>query len=481
MSDYVQWIKKAYRDYAYYFRTVWSLVSQERINWNWHIEYIANELQTLSYYVINRKAAPYDMIINIPPGMTKSTLVTQAWVTWLWLHDPSITVITSSYSSGLSEDNSMKAQRIIKSELYDLYNEAVEAINGEKIRLIKQTQAYWINNYGGFYYATSTGGTVTGKHASLIIRDDSLKPMDARFPRKIQEANDYNDKTLSTRKKDKQGTPTVTVMQRLHEEDPTGHDLKKMEEGLKIKHICLPASISDNVKPTHLKEYYRNGLLDENRLSWQTIENEKIRLGSVGYAHQYEQSVAPTEGVKINKNWFEYIDYSDLPGGLLVDMWIDGAYTKQSTNDPTGVMFAAYDKKGFLYIIHFESKYLELPELLKFIDREAKKLSYKKRIFIEPKASGLSLIQMLKQKENINPIKIKSTLVSEGKEARADTAAPKVEAGKVYLVRGYWNEEFTAQLSFFPHWKHDEAVDLLGYAVDYYSLKPQKKGIKQKN
>ena len=46
--------------------------------------------------------------------------------------------------------------------------------------------------------------------------------------------------------------------------------------------------------------------------------------------------------------------------------------------------------------------------------------------------------------------------------------APKIECGSVYLVDGDWNEEFVDEVCGFPSKTHDEYVDILGYAVNFF-------------
>ena len=41
--------------------------------------YLCGELQRLSVSIVERRSKPYDLIINIPPGTTKSTIVTVMW------------------------------------------------------------------------------------------------------------------------------------------------------------------------------------------------------------------------------------------------------------------------------------------------------------------------------------------------------------------------------------------------------------------
>ena len=102
------------------------------------------------------------------------------------------------------------------------------------------------------------------------------------------------DVTLSTRKVNKSVTPTILVMQRLHQKDCTGNWLEK--KGKIIKHICLPGEISNDVKPIDLKDRYINGLLDTQRLNRNDLIELKVNLGSYGYAGQIMQIPSPLDG-----------------------------------------------------------------------------------------------------------------------------------------------------------------------------------------
>jgi predicted phage terminase large subunit-like protein len=84
---------------------------------------------------------------------------------------------------------------------------------------------------------------------------------------------------------------------------------------------------------------------------------------------------------------------------------------------------------------------------------------------IEPKANGISVIDQLKADTKLNVTKTPTPVDS--KETRANAASPTVECGRVFLVVGVWNEEFTEEVCGFPAKAHDEYVDLLGYAIDY--------------
>lgn len=455
--------------YEYYRHFAWHHVSQDPFVDNWHIHYICRQLHDYKDAIVSRKPIE-DMIINIPPGSSKSSMISQAFPTWLWLWDPSINVIVSSYGSALSTDHSIKAKKIIQSKEFNIFFEGLfKHLHGKTLTFEKDNEGYWSNNFGGQYVVASTGGAVTGRHGHLIIRDDPDKPEDVHSATYRKKVHRYHDETLSTRKKNKDATPTITVMQRLDEDDSTAHDLKK---GLATRHICLPAQESNKVQPEWLRLEYQEGLLDPNRMSRETLEREKIKLGTYGYSGQFLQEPYPEEGGMVKKEWFCYLNSGDLDPGLVWDVWIDGAYTDKTDNDPTGIMVCAYDAlNGRVIVRHFESKWLVLPDLTKRVaamESPEYGIDRASMVYIEPKASGLSLIQELRKESLMNVTRISGKLVQEGKVARLNTSSPKIESSRVWLVRGNWNEEFTKQITGFPNVSHDEAVDLLGYACKKY-------------
>lgn len=278
----------------------------------------------MAYYIVNRLPKPYDLIVNIPPGTTKSTIVTIMFPAWLWTLDPSLRVISSSYSSDVSLDQAQKSKDIITCEKYRrLFPEVC-------IRRDKSGKGFYGNTAGGERYVTSTGSAVTGKHAHVIINDDPQNPKQADSEPLRLQAEEFT-KTLSTRKVDKRNTPTITIMQRLHEDDVTGYLLKKKAD--KIRHICLPAELSDNVQPAELKQRYINGLLDPVRLDADVLAEARVDLGSRGYAGQYEQRPSSADGNIIHKEWFGHISRAQfelMRGGATMHFFLDTAYSEHN-------------------------------------------------------------------------------------------------------------------------------------------------------
>lgn len=452
------------KSFFYFVQTFWDVIIQEKPVYNWHIPYLCDELQTLSVSIVSRQPKLYDLIINIPPGTTKSTIVTIMFPAWLWVVDPSIRIITNSYSGELSIEHATKSKDIIQSEKYrKLFPEVV-------LRRDKSAKSSYENTKKGARYTTSTGGTITGKHAHVIINDDPVNPRQADSEPLRKQGNDHT-KTLSTRKVNKENTPVITIMQRLHEDDVTGYLLKK--KGDSIRHICLPAEDSENVKPASVRKNYINGLLDPVRLSRKVLEEAKTDLGSRGYAGQYEQTPTSDEGNIVKKEWFRSIAYSQflaIRGNTPIHFFLDTAFdekNQKTDNDPSGII-ATCRIQNNLYVFAAQKVYKKLPDLVRFLPAFAKAHGYSSRstLRIEPKANGKSVVDVLKEASTLNVTE--TPCPEDSKATRLNAVSPKIECGRVILVEGDWNEEFIEEVCGFPAKTHDEYVDILCYAINYH-------------
>lgn len=450
------------RSFYYFFCEFWETIESTSLIPNWHIEYICNQLQGV-YNTWESGNWQQDTVINVPPGSSKSTMVTQLYPVWLWIKNPSIRIISSSYSSDLSTAHAVRSRNCVVSDKFKLYfSDVVQIKTGE------DNKTWYKNTKMGERYATSTGGAVTGMHADFIIVDDPINPKKAESKIELQTASSHISQTLSTRKTNKNRSVTILVMQRLHESDPTGEWLAKKE----VNHICLPGELSEKVNPIECKQYYIDGLLDIQRLNRAALDQLKIDLGSYGYAGQIGQEPAPEGGGKIKKAWFNSIGYDEflkVKGKESVMFFADTAYTKDQQNDPTALMACCY-VDNHLYVLNSEQFWLELPELLKEIPSYVSQHGYSigSKILIEPKASGKSIAQSFKA-TTYNTIELPPPL--DDKITRASNVSPFIEAGKVTLIKGMWNDSFLHECATFPNAAHDDQLDNLVNAIKYFDKK----------
>jgi predicted phage terminase large subunit-like protein len=289
------------RDSLFQFvRMFWDVVVPETAVYNWHIEAVCCYLQEAAERVFLGQPLKWDLLINIPPGTTKSTICSVMFPAWCWTRMTTCRIISCSHTFGLAVEMSRKSRMVVESELYQhLFPEV-------KLSEDQNAKHHYTTTAGGFRYAFGIDGKVTGKHADIIVIDDPLDPEQAVSEKELNRSNRVVGVTLPTRKTNKQVTFTMLVMQRLHQNDPSARMMKDSSEGAvltPLKHICLPAEIISpeavkNVKPRRFRKFYKGGLLDPIRMRKEDLDRLRSprKLGEYGYAGQMLQDPVPAGG-----------------------------------------------------------------------------------------------------------------------------------------------------------------------------------------
>lgn len=450
---------------SFYQFFLWSfniLEPQTRLEDAFHIKYLCDEIQAEIERIIRREAKGKDIIINIPPRTSKSKIVSQSLLAWVWIKAPYLKMIAVSYDDKLSLANAQYSKDIIKSADYqELFGDIFQ------IRKDIDSKEQFANDKGGVRLSVTTGSNITGFGAEIIILDDPQNPKTAESEVERENTKKYYTDTLYNRLTPLNLGIRFIVQQRLHYDDLTGFLIDpKGEHKDDYKHICLPAEISKDVSPKELINFYKDGLLDPVRLS--RIELAKLkRQGSRYFAGQYMQIPSPDAGGIIKKEWFDIVEPSSLSREWVnepIHFFIDSAYTAKTENDPTAIL-ACYIKENNIYIIDAKEVWLEFPDLIKFLGEYTRsfQISDNSKVFIESAASGLSISQQLRSTTNLNVIEIKKP--KDDKVTRAHSVTAKLEGRRVKLVRGAYIDNFLAQLAAFPNGKHDDMVDTLIHAI----------------
>jgi len=433
------------RSFAFFVKTFWHTIIPDPLVWNWHMEYLCDELQKVGMRVRDRKESEADLLINIPPGSSKSTIVSQMFPVWCWVIDDTIKLITASYSKSLSIRDAVKSRDIIRSDLFRLY------FPDMLIKEDSDSKAMYETRNAGKRMATSVGGGIVGEHAHILIGDDMLNPKKEPTERQLNTANDFVDYLRTTRRINSKISVFILVMQRLHELDPAGHLLNKKD--IRLKHICLPARLSPNVKPIELRDKYLGGLLDPVRLDEKDLADKLVGLGSYGFAGQYGQDPAPSGGGIIKKDWFLKISMDQLrtkakqaEERLVWKFTIDGAYTSDPNNAQTAILCYAMLGNN-MYIRKVLGVWEEMPDFIKTCYRFVTSNGYNNNssIYVEPKATGLPIVHTMKRETDLNMIIDKAP--TQDKISRTRAAAPFIESGRVYLITDEpdWIESFVMQ------------------------------------
>jgi hypothetical protein len=286
---------------------------------NWHIDAIVHQLMRVQAGDISR------LLINQPPRSLKSICVSVAYVAWLLGHDPTRRVIVVSYSNELATELHRQFRMVIDAPWYRALFPGVLPARDSGTELVTTA--------GGGRYATSVGGTLTGRGADLIIVDDPLKAEESMSEPARKRVIDWYAGTLVSRLNDKEHGPIVVVMQRLHENDLAGHLLG---QGV-WEHLDLPAiAVEDSVipfGPGKLITRRLGDILHPERESKDALDRIKVEIGSLKFSAQYQQRPVPLEGNLIRREWFRYYDHLP-PGsaGRIVQSW-DIAMMTGDAND----------------------------------------------------------------------------------------------------------------------------------------------------
>jgi predicted phage terminase large subunit-like protein len=438
--------------YFTFFTEFWPFISSEKLVLNWHIKLLCDELQSIVERVIQGKEKEGDLCCNCPPGSTKYSVFSVMLQPWAWTRMPGMKFITGSYSERISLDLSRRSRDVVMSEKYKSLFPEIEMSSDQN------TKHFWVNTKGGMRYVTGVGGSVTGLHSHAIIVDDPIDPQDVLSDLMIKEVNIWLNETLSQRKVDKMITPTLMVMQRLHQYDPTG---MWIENNHRFKHIVLPAEDSDTVQPVYLRQFYKDGLLDSTRLPRTVLEEAYKVLGEVGYAGQFMQNPVPRGGAmfKVDRLMFDPHPPSVWKIGP-IRYWDKAIKVSNDACWTVGVK-GGLDLNDNIWILDVRRARWDAGTRELQIQRTAEVDGRKTWVHMEqePASSGQESVERSCHALAMLGYRAKADKVTGDKEIRADTFSVAVNNGRVILVPGLWNHELVEELRYFPNSRYKDQTD----------------------
>lgn len=455
------------RSFYYFLQEFWPEVSSETLKLNWHMEYLCEQLQYTAELVGLNKPKERDTIINVPPGTSKSVICSIMFPAWCWSRWFWMRFINISYSSSLSLEHAETSRDLIRSDRYqrlfpylDIKQDKDTKSNFRIVRKYHTDKGVPVIENGGNRYSTSVGGTLTGFHAHILIVDDPLNPAQAASEVELANANRWLDQTLSTRKIDKQVTPTILIMQRLHQNDPTGHILDKKKN--EVLHICLPGEIRKyrhKVNPPELADRYEDELLDPVRMPWKVMDNMQAELGQYGYAGQIGQDPTPPGGGMFKVDHLHITESPVDPDNVkdIVRYW-DKAGTAGGGCFTVGVKMLS-TKDGKYIITDVKRGQWSSDERERIIKEVAQSDGVNVKIYFEQEPGSGGKESAEATIRNLAGFMVYADLPTGNKVFRADPYSVQVNNGNVILLRGDWNRVFIEEHRFFPHSTYKDQVD----------------------
>ena len=461
-SDLSTFIQKAFR-----------ILEGKPYQHNWHVDCIAAHLEAVWRGEIR------NLIINMPPRMLKTIITSVAFPAWGLGKDPSTEFMLTSYKSSLAKTMTRKSRIILESSWYkDVFPNTIISKDQNEKKHFSTTK--------GGQYLSSAMYSVTGEGCDIQILDDPLAPKEAVSDTIRENTKETIRDTLFTRFNDPNTGRFVLVMQRLHDDDPTGDLLQDMG----WTHLKLPAEAID--KSYHIilgnKEWHleKSGLLFPERFGRDVLDRKRIELGEYNYAGQYLQEPVPIGGGEFKSTWVQYYDVTTInPKSMNVYILCDpaGGKTKTEKSDWTAFMVVGLAPDNNYYLLDVIRDKLNPTERIDTLFQLHRhwnaKMGKPPKVGYEEYglAADLHYIEKKKKAENYRFV-VKSLGGSMNKEDRIRRMIPDLQNGRWYFPTHLFyvdcydkrfdliHELVDCEMKTFPRSKFDDMLDALTRVYD---------------
>ena len=458
-----------------YVRAAWPILVPGRpMVHHFALDAICDHLQAVSAGHIKK------LVINVPPGMAKSTLVAVLWPTWEWTWRPGIQWLFATYTKSLTYRDAARRRDIIRSSWYQELWASRFQVTGEGVEFLR-------NSTSGHMFSTSTGGQTTGWRGDRLVLDDPQDPKGVESEIKNESMIEWLTRTWPTRIN--RGTPyagEVLIQQRLAERDATGLYLKQGN----CVHLKIPLEYEGRSISTPLftdPRTQEREIISEELYPRKDTEDLKRTLGPYATAGQLQQSPAPHQGGIIQRAWIRHHSV-DSEGRLALDKFsvdpmgcirfctVDPAVKEAEVDkpDPDWTVIASWtalkvNDLVYLLLLDLVRRRMEGPDIVpqikamhdhwKFSLIGVETFGFQLSIFQEARRKGLPVREMSNAKDALYRI-------DRDKVARAFAATPLMADGRFWVpTYAPWLGDYIGELMQFPKAAHDDQVDVTSAAV----------------
>lgn len=422
-----------------------------------HTRFIARKLQQIEEK--HAQGIPTFTIFTLPPRHSKSMTITETFPSWFIGKNKNRRVIEVSYGADLARKFGMANLSKIEGPAGEIFDMQLDP---------RQSSAtdFKIKDARGGMISRGVGGALTGEGADLIIIDDPIRNrQDANSPAYREKVWNEWKATIQTRLQP--GGSVILILTRWHESDLAGlileHDPREWDV------VKLPAVAEEN---DLLGRKPGQTLWPAAGFNKQWAAMTKQAVGPLDWASLYQQDPRPQEGALLKRKYFLY--YKQQPAltefERLIQSW-DCTFKDAETSDY--VVGQVWGKKGpDFYLLDQVRDKMGITATMQAIEAMRAKWPQAFGIYIEDKANGSAVIEMLKRKiPGLMPVNPQG-----GKVVRAQAVLPVIAAGNVYLPEpelAPWVGDFVNEAAAFPFGKHDDMTDAMTQALNELMNEPQ--------
>ncbi len=406
------------------------------------------------------------LIINMPPGYAKSTLLSY-WTAWTMSRYPDSQYLYISYGHELASKHTEMIKRIMSCSQYkDLF--------GIQIRHDSKAKDHFRTTDGGSVKAFGSSGGIVGHDGGLpnlnrfsgaVLLDDLHKIDEAHSTTIRQKVIENYRETILQRMRS-ENVPIIFIGQRVHEDDIVNYMLSGKDER-KWKTVILKALDDAG-----------NALYPEVNSVAQLLDKQE--KNPYVFASQFQQNPIPAGGSLFKPEWFVLLD--EEPEITMTFITADTAETNKSYNDATVFSFwGIYEietmgrKTGEIGLHWLDCQELRVePKDLKdsFLDFWQDCMRYRLpplMAAIEKKSTGTTLISVLQELRGMQIRNIERTRASGSKTQRFLEIQPYVASRRISLTNGAKHVEncleHMSKITANDAHRHDDICDVLTDAI----------------
>ena len=434
---------------------------------NWHHQYIAKRLEDFLKSDTEKR-----LMLFMPPQHGKSELASRNLPAFALGLNPDLKIAACSYSASLARTFNRDVQRVMDNTPHyvkvfpDTRLPSRRTTADSRNAKLRNTNEFEIVGHDGSYMSVGVGGSLSGRPVDLLIIDDPVKDAKAAMSEVIRSATkEWYDSVAETRLHN--DSKVIIIMTRWHEMDLCGQLLKEEPDEWTV--VSIPAiKDTEGAWPGEGAKYPVGSALWPQKHSLKRLL-KKQRKSAWVFTALFQQRPSPIGGGAIKGRYFRRFSAANIPPGP-VRFYLDTAYTEKQKNDETAILVYKIHRNK-MYILHSAAVRMEFPELVKWIPLYVKAAGYTpaSTIKVEPKASGISVVQELQRHTGLN---IEEAPAPQGsKEERVNAISPTLSAGNVFLIKppaddpGAWQAAFISQCEAFPNGGLDDRVGTLEGSV----------------
>lgn len=421
---------------------------------------------------------PKRQCVSAPPQHGKSTILSVLFPLWLLGKQPGVNIAITGFSNELVTDFSRQIKLLMDTDEYRV------VFPGVVLDPLLDRLDYWRTTTGSVLRAKSTGKKLTGRKVDVLISDDiHAGREEAESPIRRNRVKKWFSSDCLSRLAP--GAAIFVIATRWHPEDLIGYltgeeyvnRVTEQNAEDQLYGVVNMEAICEHPESDPLEREEGEPLFPEIR-TLKFLEGQKASMESYDWDSQYQGRPRIGGAAQADTGKIQMVDFDELPDDLEFARGWDLALSEKQVADFTAGALCGYSRAlDRLYIVDVARIKLAWAKAKPFIVAKTKQDKEEfgvHRIGVEAVA-GFEIGRSELVDALIGEVKVekRNPQAKTDKLRRAQPWLNKIEAGKVYMVRGSWNRVFRDELETFPLGTHDDQIDAV--SICYETLVVSKK------